>query len=46
MLELQSRTSDLGCTGLHPDLGPARLGLDLPGLARILLLDCLCTYII
>ena len=25
----------------HPDLGAARLGLDLPGPARILLLDCL-----
>ena len=39
MWEQQSKPSDLGWTGLHPDLGAARLGLDLPGLARILVLD-------
>ena len=41
MWEQQSKPSDLGWTGLHPDLGAARLGLDLPGPARILVLDCL-----
>ena len=40
MCEQQSKPSDLGWTGLHPDLGAARLGLDLPGPARILVLDC------
>ena len=30
-------------TRLHPDLGAARLGQDLPGPARILMLDCLFT---
>ena len=39
MWEQQSKPSDLGWTGLH--LGAARLGLDLPGPARILVLDCL-----
>ena len=41
MWEQQSKPSDLGWTGLHPDLGAARLGLDLLGPARILVLDCL-----
>ena len=41
--EQQSKPSDLGWTGLHPDLGAVRLGLDLPGPARILVLDCLYT---
>ena len=41
MWEQQSKPSDLGCTGLHPDLGAARLSLDLPDPARILVLDCL-----
>ena len=45
MWEQQSKPSDLGWTGLHPDLGAARLGLDLPGPARILMLDCLYTVI-
>ena len=35
------KPSDLGWTGLHPDRGAVRLGLDLPGPARILMLDCL-----
>ena len=41
MWEQQSKPSDLGWTGLHPDLGAACLSLDLPGPARILVLDCL-----
>ena len=39
----QSKQSDFGWTGLHPDLSAARLGLDLPGSARILVLDCIST---
>ena len=41
MWEQQSKPSDLGWTGLHPDRGAACLGLDLPSPARILVLDCL-----
>ena len=44
MWEEQSKPSDLGWTGLYPDLGAARLRLDLPDPARILVLDCLCQY--
>ena len=32
-------------TRLHPDLGATRLGKDLPGPARILMLDCLFHYL-
>ena len=39
MREHQLKPSDLA--GLHPDHAAARLGLDLPGPARILVLDCL-----
>ena len=42
MWEQQSEPLDSGWTGLHPDLGAARLGLDLPGPARSLVMDCLC----
>ena len=43
MWEQQSKPSDLGWTGLHQDLGAARLGLDFSSPTRILVLDCLYT---
>ena len=41
MWEQQSSIRIWAGTRLHPDLGAARLGQDLPGPARILMLDCL-----
>ena len=41
MWEQQSSIRIWAGTRLHPDLGAARLGQDLPGRARILMLDCL-----
>ena len=41
MWEQQSSIRIWAGTWLHSDLGPARLGQDLPGPARILMLDCL-----
>ena len=42
MWEQQSSIRIWAGTRLHPDRGAARLGQDLPGPARILMLDCLC----
>ena len=41
MWEQQSSIRIWAGTRLHPDLGAARLGQDLHGPARILMLDCL-----
>ena len=41
MWEQQSSIRIWAGTSLHPNLGAARLGQDLPGPARILMLDCL-----
>ena len=41
MFEQQSKPSDFGWTKLHPDRGAQHLSLDLPGPARILVLECL-----
>ena len=41
MWEQQSSIRISAGTRLHPDLGAARLGQDLPGPARILMLVCL-----
>ena len=41
MWEHQSSIRIWAGTRLHPDLGAQRLGQDLPGAARILMLDCL-----
>ena len=43
MWEQQSSIRIWAGTRLHPDLGAARLGQDLPGPARILMLECLYT---
>ena len=42
MWEQQSSNRIWAGTRLHLDLGPVRVGQDLPGPARILMLDCLC----
>ena len=42
MWERQSSIRIWAGTRLHPDLGAVRLGQDLSGPARILMLDCLC----
>ena len=44
MWEQQSSIRIWAGTRLHPDIGAARLGQDLPGPARILMLDCLFIY--
>ena len=43
MWEQQSSIRIWAGTRLHPDLGAARLGQDLPGPACILMLDCFYT---
>ena len=43
MWEQQSSIRIWAGTRLHPNLGAACLGQDLPGPARILMLDCLLT---